>query len=109
MEEHQLEQLTLAVGRLDVPEVLGNDFRYLFSYVEQKMQTKYCYWKDPEKKIRYLRSQDIRGIDGPVMQTQDLRPIFLLSLDPPTQNLPASSESLGLARCDSNKPVQFIF
>jgi hypothetical protein len=43
LEEHQLEQLTLPVSRLDVPEVLGQEFCYLFSSREQEIQTKYCY------------------------------------------------------------------
>ncbi|KAF2632993.1 hypothetical protein BU25DRAFT_406266 [Macroventuria anomochaeta] len=79
--EYQLEQLTLAVSRLDVPEVLGQDFCYLFSRREQGIQTKYCYWRDPEKKIRNLCPQDIRGIDGPITQIQNLWPIFLLNLN----------------------------
>ena len=76
--EHQLERLTLAVSRLDVPEILG------------------------QKKIRTLCSQDIRGIDGPITQIQNLRPIFLLSL-PATQTLPNRSE------CSNSDPVQFMF
>ena len=100
--EHQLERLTLAVSRLDVPEVLGQDLCYLFSGSEQEIKTKYCYWRDPEKKIRTLCSQDIRGIDGPITHIQTLRPISLLNL-PPTQTLPDSSE------CSKSDPVQFTF
>ena len=37
--EHQIERLTLAVSRLDVPEVLGQDFCYIFSSREQEIQT----------------------------------------------------------------------
>jgi hypothetical protein len=102
LKEHQLEQLTLAVSRLDVPEVLGRDFCYLF-FKQQGIQTKYCYWRDPEKKIRTLCSQDIRGVDGQITQIQNLRPILLLNLNPPTQTLPDSSES------PSSDPVQFVF
>lgn len=102
LKEHQLERLTLAVSRLDVPEVLGQDFYYLFSSREQEIQTKYCYWKDPEKKTRTLCSQNIRGINGPITQIQNLRPIFLLNL-PATQTLPDSSE---YSNSDS---VQFMF
>ncbi|KAF1924625.1 uncharacterized protein M421DRAFT_402062 [Didymella exigua CBS 183.55] len=102
-EGYQLEQLTLAVSRLDVPEVLGQDFCYLFSSREEDIQTRYCYWKDPEKRIRTLCSQDIRGIDGPITQLQNLRPVFLLNLDPPTKIMSDSSEP------SSSDPVQFIF
>lgn len=86
-----------------MPEVLGQDFCYLFSGRENDIQTKYCYWKDPEKKIRTLCLPDIRGIDGPITQLQDLRPIFLLNLDLPAQILPDSSKP------PSSDPLQFIF
>lgn len=98
LEEHQFE-LTLAMSRLDVPEVFGKDFRYLFSYGEQGIQTKYCYWKDPKKKIRTLHSQDIQGIDGSITQTKSLAPIFLLNLNSPTE----------LSSSIRSGPVQFIF
>ena len=74
--EYQLEQLTLAVSRLDVPEVVGQDFGYLFSSRKQEIQKKYCYWRDTGKNIRTLCSQNIRGIDGPITQIQNLRPII---------------------------------
>ena len=52
--EHQLERLTLAVSRLDVPQILGQDFCYLFSSREQEIQTKYCYWRFGEKDSNFL-------------------------------------------------------
>ncbi|KAF1357326.1 hypothetical protein EJ07DRAFT_157641 [Lizonia empirigonia] len=100
LKDHQFKHLSLAVSRLDVPEVLGQDFSYLFS-TRQELQTKYCYWRDPERRVRTLHPQDIRGIDGPITQIQNLRPIFLLNLNPPTQFQPDSSSS--------SEPVQFIF
>lgn len=102
LREHQLEQLILTITRLDVPEVLGQDFHYLFSSRDQDIETKYCFWSDPEKRIRTLCSQDIRGIGGPITHFPNLRPIFLLNLNPPTQILPDSE-------CPSSDPVQFIF
>jgi hypothetical protein len=83
--EAQLEQLALTIGRFDVPEVLGKDFRYLFSGNGQQLQTKYCYWKDPRKRITTIKTQDIRGIGGPITKFKDLDPIFLLNLQPPAQ------------------------
>jgi hypothetical protein len=70
LEEHQLQyqlkQLTLAVSRLDVPKVLGQDFCYLFSRRELGIQTRYYYYGDPERRIRTLCSQDVQGINSPI-------------------------------------------
>lgn len=43
LREHQLEQLMLTVSNLDVPEVLGQDFHYLFSSRDQDIETRYCF------------------------------------------------------------------
>jgi hypothetical protein len=86
--EYRIEQTDLLISDFGVPEVIGNNFSYLFSVNKQQLQTKYCYWKDPKKKIRTLGEQDIRGVGGPVTTVKDLDPIFLLNLRPPIQHVP---------------------
>ncbi|KAL1598067.1 hypothetical protein SLS59_007077 [Nothophoma quercina] len=108
-DEHQSDRLILVKSRLDVPELMGNDFSYLFSDGDQGIQTKYCYWGDPEKKIRNLHAQNIRGIGGAITRMENLKPIFLLNLNPPTQFAPNDPESPSLRRRSSSVPVQFIF
>jgi hypothetical protein len=85
--ENQLERLTLTVGNFDVPEIIGKDFRYLFSENGSRIETKYCYLDDPKKKIRTVEPHDIRGIDGPITKTTNLAPIFLLNLYPPVRDM----------------------
>ena len=104
--EYHLEQTVLTIGSFDVPEVFGKDFRYLFSRDGQQLQTKYCYWKDPSKKIRTLKGQDIRGIGGQITEVNDLDPIFLLNLHPPVQCIPAY---FPLRLNSTVTPEQYIF
>jgi hypothetical protein len=67
-EEYKGERHTLTLGDFSVPKLQGKDFRYFL-----------------EKKIRTLKSQDIRGINRLITNTKDLNPIFLLNLQPPVQ------------------------
>jgi hypothetical protein len=102
--EYQLEQLTLTVGNFDVPEIFGEDFRYLFSKDEEQLQTKYCYWNDPEKLIRVVEQTSIRGLGGVITEARDLCPIFCLHLYPPKRRYQESD----LSR-PRFMPEQFIF
>jgi hypothetical protein len=101
--DYKLDCLNLTVGSFDASEILGTDFRYLFSSQGQKLQTKYCFWNDPEKKIRTLKTEQILGIDGPITKPDKLAPIFLLSIQPPNQNFSQ------MFREYNYKPQQFIF
>lgn len=104
--QYQLQHLTLTVGSFEVPEILGRDFRSLFAQDGNQIRTKYCYWKDPERKIRALTSEDIRGIGGPVAEIERLGPIFLLDINPPIQRLP---EYFPIFSKDRKTTEQFIF
>lgn len=95
----------LTVGRFDIPEILGGDFSYLFSPEHPRLQTKYCYYNDPQKKIRTVGAEDIRGIGGVISRMEDLQPIFLLNLHPPHCWKPEHSQTL----YDHDEPEQFIF
>jgi hypothetical protein len=85
--ENQLERLTLTIGKFDVSEIIGKDFRYLFFENKLEIGTKYCYWNDPKKRIRIVEPHDILGIDGPITETANLAPIFLLNLYPPVRDM----------------------
>jgi hypothetical protein len=86
-----LERVDLTISRFDISETsdFENGFGYLFREGKDGLHTKYCFWKDPEKKIRTLDSNNIIGIDGPVSRLDSLRPIFLLHLIPPRLNIPS--------------------
>jgi hypothetical protein len=86
--EYQLEHASILISSFDSSEVFGRNFHYLFSKNNHRLQTKYCYWKDPKKKIRTASGQDIRGIGGAITTVEDLDPIFLLNLRPPVPCIP---------------------
>jgi hypothetical protein len=97
-------ELELTIGRFDVPEILGKDFRYLFSENHSVLQTKYCYYNDPHKRIRTVGPHDIKGIGGEISKVEDLEPIFLLNLYPPNQEQKHTQTWYG-----PDEPEQFIF
>jgi hypothetical protein len=103
---YELEHLTLTIGNFDVPEIYGQDFRFLFSQSTNHLHTKYCYWGDPRKTISTVARQDIRGVGGVITTLEDLDSIFLLHLHPPLQRrpryFPPSVQSYII-------PEQFIF
>lgn len=101
--QYDLEHVKLTAGCFSVPEVLGKDFRDLFSTAGGQLQTQYCYWGDGQRKIRTLTSKDILGIGGPISHTEKLGPIFLLNIEAPAQSL------AGPYRMYGNIPEQFIF
>jgi hypothetical protein len=105
----KLEKLDLTMSSFQVPEIDGDDFSYLFSTHENGLQTKYCYWGDPEKKIRTLNSENILGIDGPLRNVRELKPIFLLDLEPPIHSFPSYFPSIRAGRTPVCKTEQFIF
>jgi hypothetical protein len=78
--EIQLEKATLTVNDFSILSTFNSkDFRYLFSQNKQgKIETKYCYYDDPKKKIQILQPENIRGIGGQITEAQDLSPIFIL-------------------------------
>jgi hypothetical protein len=84
----KLDELDLTVSSLTVPEIDADDCRYLFSKTENGLQTKYCYWNDPERSIRTLESKHILGIGGSIKNVEKLKPIFLLELEAPSINWP---------------------
>jgi hypothetical protein len=88
-----LEKLDLTVGSFIRPEIDAgdfDDFSYLFSETPNGLQTKYCYWNDPDRSIKTLDSKHILGIGGPIEDVEELKPIFLLDLEPPRINWPDS-------------------
>ncbi|KAF2024850.1 hypothetical protein EK21DRAFT_117367 [Setomelanomma holmii] len=104
---YELDQLTITVGKFDVPEILEEDFHHVFSEnSQQRLQTKYCYWKDPMKSIRTLDQKDARGVGGPISNASALSPIFLLNLRPPIRRLPSYFRALRGAKV---APEQHIF
>jgi hypothetical protein len=74
-----LDHLTLTITDFSLPEYLSKDFRFLFGE-QEPLETKYCYYGDPKKRISKIKTEDIRGINGPIEKARDLCPIFLLRL-----------------------------
>ncbi|KAF2632446.1 hypothetical protein BU25DRAFT_418126 [Macroventuria anomochaeta] len=68
--EYQLEHLTLVVSRLDVPEVLGQDFCYLFSSREQGYKQSVAVGEIQRKRFELYARRT--SVDGPITQIQNI-------------------------------------
>lgn len=83
----ELEQVFLEVPTFAMGECRGDDFSYLFKYGGRSpLETRYCYYNDPKKTVRTLRSEGVRGIGGQITKRDYLTPIFLLDLVNPIAN-----------------------
>ncbi|KAF2008349.1 hypothetical protein BU24DRAFT_415983 [Aaosphaeria arxii CBS 175.79] len=54
----------------------------LFSHTTSgdKLSLKYCLWTDTDRRIRTVKKNDIRGINGTITEIKDLAPIFTVNL-----------------------------
>ena len=83
----ELEQVFLEVPTFAMGECRGDDFSYLFKYGGRSpLETRYCYYNDPKKTVRTLRSEGVRGIGRQITKRDYLTPIFLLDLVNPITN-----------------------